>query len=65
MEKKKILIFGMSPLVGGVENYIINILHNIDQDKFNIDLLVKDDVIGINADKINGYYKNIYKISSI
>ncbi len=63
--KKKILIFGMRHLVGGVENYIITILQNIDRKKFDIDLLVKEDITGINGEKIKGYYNNIYKMPNI
>ncbi len=60
--KKRILIFGMTPYVGGVENYLITILQNIDRKKFDIDLLVKEDITGINGEKIKGYYNKIYKI---
>ena len=65
MQRKKVLIYGMSPIVGGVENYIITVLQNIDQSKFDIDLIVKEDITGINGEGINGYYKNIYKMHSI
>lgn len=65
MKKKKILIYGMTSAVGGIENYIITILQNIDQCIFDIDLLVKEDIIGINSKNIKDYYRKIYKIPSI
>lgn len=65
MKKKKILIWGMTPFVGGVEKYIVNILQNIDNTKFEIDLLVKDNIDGLNETRINGFYNKIYKIPKI
>lgn len=62
---KKILIFGMTPNIGGIESYLISILQNIDKEKFSIDLLVKDNITGINAKKIKNNYNNIYKIPNI
>lgn len=59
----KVLIFGVTHLVGGVENYLITLLQHIDKNKFDIDLLVKEDITGINKEKIDGYYNKIYKIS--
>ena len=33
----KVLIFGVTHLVGGVENYLITLLQHIDKNKFDID----------------------------
>ena len=65
MKKTKILIWGMTPFVGGVEKYIVNILQNIDNTKFEIDLLVKDDIEGLNGDRIKGFYNKMYKVPKI
>lgn len=65
MEKKKILIFGLTSLIGGVETYIINLVRHIDKEKFDIDFLVQDDITGINKEKILGYYTNIYKVENL
>ncbi len=65
MKKEKILIFGMTPYIGGIENYLINILQNINHEKFDIDLLVKENIYGSNGDKIRGYYNKMYKMVSI
>ena len=59
MRKKRILVYGLTSLIGGVETYIINLLKNIDKNKFEIDLLVQDDIVGINKEKIDGEYSNI------
>lgn len=45
--KKKILIFGRKLVrSGGVERYIYNLVQNIDQTKYQIDLLIPDEDIG-------------------
>ena len=47
---KKVLILGYSSMIGGVETYIANLLKYIDKKKFTVDLLVQDDITGINAE---------------
>lgn len=37
---KRILVFGMSPILGGVETYIYNIAKNIDKKKYIFDYLI-------------------------
>lgn len=61
-QKSRILVLGMSPRVGGVERYIITLLHNLDRGSFSIDFLIREDITGKNAEDIKGYYENIYKI---
>ena len=39
----KILQIGMSDNLGGIEVYLINLLRNIDKDKFQIDFLKMND----------------------
>ncbi len=60
MSKKRILIYGMTSVIGGLERYLINFLQNIDSTKYEIDLLLKKDIIGTNATEINGYYHKKY-----
>lgn len=64
IKKRKILIWGITPYIGGVESYLITILQHINKNKFDIDLLTKEDITGINKEKINGNYNKIYKIPS-
>lgn len=64
MKKKKILIFGLTSLIGGIETYIINLTRNIDLEKFEIYFLAQDDIIGINKEKIEGCFKKIYKVEN-
>lgn len=40
MKKIKILYMGLSPNLGGIEKYLINISRNIDYEKFEVDFLV-------------------------
>ncbi len=40
MQKKKILIFGMTSGYGGVESFIINYVRNMDREKLSFDFLV-------------------------
>ncbi len=61
---KKILIFGYSSMVGGVETYISNLLKHIDKNKFTIDLLVQEEIVGINADKLENNYNRIYIVEN-
>ncbi len=65
MAKKKILIFGLSSLIGGVETYIINLVQKINKEKFEIDFLVQEPIEGINKEKIKGCYKNIYLVENM
>ena len=58
-KKIKVLIFGMSPLVGGVETYVTSILHGIPQEKISVDLLVKERITGNNGANISGYYNRL------
>ncbi len=60
MKKNRILVYGMTSVVGGLERYIINFLQNIDREKFEVDLLVKDKITGEYAKDIDGYYNNMY-----
>lgn len=61
---KKILIFGYSSMVGGVETYISNLLKYIDKNKFTIDMLVQEKIMGINADKLENNYNRIYIVEN-
>ena len=61
---KKILIFGYSSMVGGVETYISNLLKHIDKNKFTIDLLVQEEIVGINANKLENNYNRIYIVEN-
>ncbi len=65
MEKRKILIFGMTSIVGGVETYLTTLLSNINHEQFDIDLLVKGDFSGINYEQNKGNYKNLYVIRKL
>ncbi len=65
MKKTRVLIFGLTSLIGGVETYIINLVRNIDREKFEIDFLIQDDITGINKERIDGYYNNFYKVENL
>lgn len=65
MKKKKILIFGLTPLIGGVETYIINLVRKINPQKFEIYFLVQDEITGINMSRIQGYFKGIFKVENL
>lgn len=65
MKKIKILIFGLTSLIGGVETYIINLVKNIDKERFEVDFLIQDEITGINKEKIQGCYHNIYKVENL
>ena len=65
MKKKKILIFGLTSLIGGVETYIINLVRNIDKEKFEINFLVQEEIAGINKEKINGYFNKMYIVENL
>lgn len=41
---KKVLLIGMTSGIGGVETFITNLLRNIDQSKFDVDVLLFQDV---------------------
>ena len=38
--RRKFLITGMTPNAGGIEAYIMNLVHNIDLEKVHFDFLV-------------------------
>lgn len=38
--KKRILIIGLSPVLGGVETYLYNLIKYIDRDEYNFDFLI-------------------------
>jgi len=61
---KKILIFGYSSMIGGVETYIANLLKYIDKNNFIIDLLVQDEITGINAERIKNNYNKILLVEN-
>lgn len=42
--KKKILMIGMGSNIGGVESYIINLIRNIDRDKYQFYFLYRDKI---------------------
>ena len=65
MKKMKILIFGLTPLIGGVETYIINLVKNIDREKFEINFLVQEEITGLNKEKIDGYFNKIYIVENL
>jgi len=64
MKKTKVLIFGLTSLIGGVETYVINLVKNLDKEKFEIDFLVQDEITGINKEKIEGCYNKIFKVEN-
>lgn len=64
MKRKKILIYGLTSMIGGVETYIINLVQNIDKTKFEIDFLVQDEIEGINKEKIKDSYNNIHFVEN-
>lgn len=67
----KILVVGLSEIYGGIENYINNVVNNIDLDKFSFDFLnfsdtkiaFEDNFVrkGFNIIKISGRKKNYIK----
>lgn len=63
---KKILVFGMSSTVGGVENFILNLYENVNKNKFKIDFLVTESLSGYYYNKIvTDYNAKVYTIPSI
>lgn len=63
---KKILIFGMSSIVGGVENFILNLYENIDKNKFEVDFLVTESLEGFYYDKLVKHHNaRVFVIPSI
>ncbi|CDA16249.1 putative uncharacterized protein [Clostridium sp. CAG:571] len=62
---KKVLILGYSSMIGGVETYIANLLKYIDKKKFTVDLLVQDDITGINAERIKNNYNKIFIVENL
>lgn len=50
---QKILILGMSTILGGVETYIYNLIKNIDRDMYYFDFLVVGDGVAVFHDEIN------------
>lgn len=63
--KKRILIFGYSSLIGGVETFIANLVKYLNKEEFEIDFLVQEEITGINRERIDGYYKNIYVVDNM
>lgn len=62
---KKVLIYGYTSTVGGVETFISNLLMNIDKNEFKIDLLLQEELKGINKERIKNNYDNYYVINNI
>lgn len=67
--KKKVLLVGLTNGVGGVETFLVNIIKNIDINKFDIECLVhqdvnekyQDDLKNIKINRIVGIKKNPFK----
>ena len=65
-KKKKILIFGMSSTVGGVENFILNLYEKIDKENIQIDFLVSNNLEGTYREKlIDKYHAKVHIVPSI
>lgn len=62
---KKILIFGMSSTVGGVENFILQLYRKIDKSNLQIDFVVTEGLNGYYKDVLESYNAKIYVIPSI
>ncbi len=62
--KKKVLIIGMSSIVGGVETYLMNLFENIDKNKFQIDFLVQKGFNGIFKEKILKLKGKIFEVDN-
>ena len=60
--KIKILIIGMSSIVGGVETYIMNLCENIDLKQIQFDFLVPENFDGIYRKKIEKFGGKIYEV---
>lgn len=62
MKRKKILIYGITSTVGGIETYLINLLKNIDSNIFEVDLLMKENLYKKEVPDIKGYYNRLYVV---
>lgn len=60
--KKKILFVVMSIEIGGIETFLMNILKNINHEKYQIDFLLWDQKEGFYESAAKKYGANIYKI---
>ena len=64
-EKTKVLTFGMTSIVGGIETFLINLYENIDIDKIQIDFLVPGKLEGQYRERIEKRNGKIYEIGKI
>lgn len=63
---KKILIFGLSSTIGGVENFIYNLYQKIDKNNYDISFLTSEHIEGFyKTNLIDKYNIKLYEIPSL
>lgn len=65
MKKKKVLIFGMTSIVGGIETFLMNMYENIDFTNIQVDFLVLGRFEGEYREKIEQRNSTIYEVEKI
>lgn len=63
--KKKILFYNGSLRMGGIERVLVEVLQNLDKDKYEIDLVIEDGIRSLNVfEKDIPKYINLYYLKS-
>lgn len=55
---KNILIIGLSPIIGGVETYIYNLVKGLNKEKYTFDFLIIDANTSVFEDEINSLFND-------
>lgn len=61
---ERILVIGMTPDCGGIENYILNTYDHLDKNKYQFDFLVKEDLGKYFSERIHKNGGRIYRVGT-